>query len=94
MQTKPGLYRHYLFHVLLHEYLHSVGYLDEAEVRKMVHEVSSHYFGPGHVVTQLSTNLEKFLPNMTYPGAGFVPPENVSVEFVTGIDRKNLSYIS
>ncbi|UCE74650.1 MAG: hypothetical protein JSV56_02825, partial [Methanomassiliicoccales archaeon] len=35
-QTNPDLYKPYTFHVLMHEYIHSLGYLDENEVREKV----------------------------------------------------------
>src|SRR3990170_7531401 len=32
-ETRPELYRHYAFHVLLHEYLHASGFIDEERCR-------------------------------------------------------------
>src|ERR1051325_10605948 len=34
-QTRPKLMKPYVFTVLLHEYLHSLGYLDEETTRKL-----------------------------------------------------------
>ena len=95
LQTNPSLYNYYLFHVMLHEYMHSIGSYDENQTRQLVYEISSHYFGNAHAVTQLSSNIEKFIPNLTYPNInGFQEPENINIEFVKGIDRKNINYIN
>jgi len=44
-ETRPELYKPYVFHVLLHEYIHSLGYLDEAEVRSKVHHITKEALG-------------------------------------------------
>lgn len=38
----------YLFTVLLHEYLHSLGFLDESETRRLVAEIVRSEFGEDH----------------------------------------------
>ena len=92
MQTNPALYKYYLFHIILHEYIHSVGSIDEMQTRQIVYEISAQYFGKGHVVTELANSIEKFMPNLTHP-EGFKEPEDINIEFVKGIDRKNINYI-
>lgn len=94
LQTNPSLYNYYLFHVMLHEYIHSIGSFDEAQTRQLVHEISEHYFGPAHLATQLASNIEKFMPNLTYPAHGFQPPQDINIEFIKGIDKKNTNYIN
>jgi len=94
LQTNPSLYNYYIFHIILHEYVHAIGSFDEATTKQLVYEISQHYFGNGHIVTQLTTNIEKFMPNLTYPNAGFQPPTGISIDFVMGIDRKNTNYIN
>ena len=94
LQTNPKLYNYYLFHVILHEYVHSIGSYDESVTRQLVLEVSRHYFGDNHIATQLASNIEKFMPNLAYPSSGFQPPQDISIEFVKGIDRKNTNYIN
>ena len=39
-QTKPDLYNPYIFHVLLHEYIHSLGIVEEDQVRMLVYEIT------------------------------------------------------
>lgn len=43
-----------LYIVLLHEYLHSLGYLDEKLVRRIVKEIARQSFGEDHLITRLS----------------------------------------
>lgn len=94
LQTNPSIYNYYLFHVMLHEYIHSIGSYDEVQTRQLVHEISRHYFGPKHPVTELDSNIEKFMPHLTYPAHGFQPPQDINIEFVKGIDKKNINYIN
>lgn len=94
LQTNPSLYNYYIFHVMLHEYIHSIGSYDEAQTRHFVYEISEHYFGANHLVAQLASNIEKFMPNLAYPTHGFQPPQDINIEFVRGIDRKNTNYIN
>lgn len=93
VQTNPSIYNYYLFHVMLHEYIHSIGSYDEAMTRQLVYEISEHYFGNSHIITQFASNIEKFMPNLTYP-QGFIEPQDINIEFVKGIDRKNINYIN
>ena len=94
LQTNPSLYNYYLFHVMLHEYIHSIGSYDEAQTRQLVHEISEHYFGNNHIVTQLALNIGRFMPHLIYPVQGFQPPQDINIEFVKGIDKKNTNYIN
>ena len=94
LQTNPSLYNYYLFHIMLHEYIHAIGSFDEAQTRQVVYEISNHYFGNEHIITQLATNIEKFMPSLTYPNAGFQPPTDINIDFIMGIDRKNTNYIN
>ncbi len=41
-----------IFTLLLHEYLHSLGYIDEREVRALTHQISAENFGNDHPVTR------------------------------------------
>ena len=91
-RTKPDLYNPYIFHVLLHEYIHSLGIVEEDQVRQLVYEITQKYFGKNHLATQMAFNLGKFIPNLTFDD-NFEAPEYLSIEFVSGIDRGNTDYI-
>ena len=91
-KANPSLYNPYIFHVLLHEYIHSLGITEENEVKIIAFEISKRHFGKGHIATKLAFSLEKVLPNLTF-GENFEPPEDLSIEFVQGIDKDNTNYI-
>lgn len=44
----------FVFSILLHEYIHSLGCINEYETRRLVFLISRAAFGPGHLVTQLA----------------------------------------
>jgi hypothetical protein len=90
--TKPELYKSYVYHVLLHEYIHSLGVLDEAETRRKAYEVSKSTFGKGHIATAIAEDLGSILPFVTYPGQIPMPP-GVELELVKNFDYSNASYI-
>ena len=94
MQTNPALYKYYLFHVMLHEYVHSVGFMDEKQTRQIVFDISRYFFEENHIVTELAVNIERFIPHLVHPTQGFQEPKDINIEFVKGIDRKNINYIS
>ena len=51
IETKPQLMKPYGFHVLLHEYIHSLGFLDEEITKRKTYEISKDNFGKKHVIT-------------------------------------------
>lgn len=93
LQTNPSIYNYYLFHVMLHEYIHAIGSYDEAQTRLLVREISGHYFGNNHILAQFASNIGKFMPNLTYPER-IIEPADINIEFVKGIDRRNINYIN
>ncbi|MDH4122541.1 MAG: hypothetical protein OEV21_00415 [Thermoplasmata archaeon] len=92
-ETQPDLWRPYAFHVLLHEYLHTLGYLDENQVGRKVYDISETALGKDHPATQIAMDTVKFFPNLVYPNIAW-QPENLDVELVEGFDRSSVSYIS
>ena len=96
IDTNPNLIKPYGFHVLLHEYIHSLGFLDEQITRQKTYEISRQHFGDEHIVTQLSTNMAKFFPNLVYPIYGWMPPKTYPpIEIIQGFDRSSTdSYIT
>lgn len=88
-QTEPSLFKPYVFHVLLHEYIHSLGIVDEVATRSMVLKISRETFGPGHPATDLARNLTKYMPKLVYPVYGWKASEEYSIELVRGFDRSS-----
>ncbi|MGD1060256.1 MAG: hypothetical protein ABR879_02230 [Methanomassiliicoccales archaeon] len=87
-ESYPELYKPYVFHVLLHEYLHTIGLVDEASAKKKAYEITRFLFGEEHLATKLAKDLSAFLPFVTYPGR--IPlPEGTQIELVEGFDRSS-----
>ena len=90
IETKPELIKPYGFHVLLHEYIHSLGFLDKTITRHKTYEISKEHFGEKHIITQLCTNVEQFFPNLVYPTYGWIPQKNnPPIELIKGFDKSN-----
>jgi hypothetical protein len=88
IETKPKLLEPYGFHVLLHEYIHSLGFLDEETTEKKTYEITKKYFGKNHIATALSEDINKFLPNLIYPIQGWEPTQGLpEIKLVKGFDR-------
>ena len=86
-ETDPALYKPYVFHILIHEYLHTLGVIDEQATRAKVYEISSAAFGKDHPVTQLAEDLSQFMPKLVYPVYGWKPEGEFHMELVKGFDR-------
>jgi len=91
-ETRPELYKPYIFHVLLHEYLHTLGYLSESGVRQMAHEITRQVFGEEHLATKIAKDTTLFFKNLVYPNAAW-QPDDMNLELVDGFDRGSASYI-
>ena len=91
------LYQSYCFFILIHEYLYSCGFYDEAANRQLVAGIVDKEFGPEHAVTKLATRPEAML-RLVGVGlrGGAIPPAGMheEIEFIPGIDRKGTNYIS
>jgi hypothetical protein len=93
-RTAPELYKPYLFHVLMHEYLHTLGMEDEEQVRWKVYNTTRELFGDEHLATLLSKDIGLVFPQMMFAGANWEPEEDVDLDIVSGFDRSNTdSYI-
>jgi len=90
-ETDPKLLNPYIFSILLHEYLHSLGYFDEEQVKAMTYEISKETFGEKSVITELSKDLKKFFPNIVYPEGS--PRIDGPVRKVKDFDRSSIRYI-
>jgi len=81
----------FVFMILLHEYLHSLGYLDEAEVRKVSQRVSSDALGPDHPSVKLaSANWLELYPQLQSLSQ---QPFSKEFEVVQKFDSSSTSYI-
>jgi len=93
VETNTKLLKPYGVHVLLHEYIHSLGFLDERITQQKTYQISKEQYGEYDLVTQLSTNIKKFFPNLVYPIHGWMPPQHVPViELVSDFDQSTTNY--
>jgi|YelNatPaOPRAMG01_1025707.scaffolds.fasta_scaffold30203_4 hypothetical protein len=79
----------YIFVVLLHEYLHSLGYVDEHLTRKLVYEISTEVFGVGHPASKMAEEG----PGRLLDIRGLIPFEERPPELVKEFDPIYQSYI-
>jgi hypothetical protein len=82
----------YVYSILLHEYLHALGYVEEREVRKLVYDISLDTFGPNHPATQIASKG----PGSVLPGVAYDEPPNKAPDFevVPDLERSSQRYIS
>ena len=92
-ETRPELYKPYVFHVLLHEYIHSLGYLDEADVKSRVFAITREALGEEHLAAQIAGNANEFIKHLAYPDVTW-KAEDEGLELVQGFDRSSVSYIA
>ncbi|HEY7506239.1 MAG TPA: hypothetical protein VH621_01410 [Nitrososphaera sp.] len=84
-------YNSYLFMVLAHEYLHSLGIVDENVVRQMTFELCNWMLGEDHAATRLA----KEDPSTLYPELKSLMQSQFSRDFhvVRNFDKSNQTYI-
>ena len=82
----------YVFMILLHEYLHTLGYTDDAQVRELSRKITSEFLGEGHLAAEMAVRpLDYFFPAMsTY--AAF--RDQGHFETVKKFDSSSTSYIA
>ncbi len=57
----------YVYYTLLHEYLHSLGYVDEGQVRRLTRDICGRILGPDHPATRLAVDG----PAVVFPEMSF-----------------------
>ncbi|MCL5803684.1 MAG: hypothetical protein M1306_00065 [Candidatus Thermoplasmatota archaeon] len=81
----------FIFTILIHEYLHSIGYYDESDARKMSHYVTSRYFGEKHPTTVMSSDdLWRIFPQLRYIPGG----DGSYMRIISKFDTDATSYIA
>jgi hypothetical protein len=82
----------FIYTILLHEYLHALGFLAESDVRSMVYRISIESFGQDYLVTRLAEvgpwTLLKDVP------VGVIEAPNRVAEIVKNFEGTNQRYIS
>jgi len=82
----------YLYFILLHEYLHSLGHTDELQARRLVYKVTKGTFGKEHSATEMAARgpLRFFPEIMNLPRM----PLERAVEIIRDFESLEQSYIS
>ncbi len=90
-ETRPELRKPYAFFVLLHEYIHSLGYLDEGLVTSKTLAISRESLGEDHPATRIAADVRGFLKDLVYPEAAW-SPDDERMGIVEGFDRSSVPY--
>jgi len=81
----------FVYSLLLHEYLHALGYIPETQVRPLVYRISRACFGEDHVVTRLAEKSPWALLRGV-PINEIEAPRRV-MEIVKDFEKSNKDYI-
>ncbi|MCP8320266.1 MAG: hypothetical protein H3Z52_04905 [archaeon] len=82
----------FIYLILLHEYLHALGYSEEARVREIAYKIAMDSFGPDHKVTKFSIEgLSTILPQILK--AVKKRSKTFDFEIVKDFDRSSITYI-
>jgi hypothetical protein len=81
----------YIYHVLMHEYIHSLGYLDESETRDVTFYVTRQLFPEGHpVYVMAQRGIGVYFPQMIYAPDNYqFRPDPSQIELIKGFDRSS-----
>ena len=92
--TDKRIFNAYCFHLLLHEYLHSLGYVDENDVKELTEEVCMLALGKAHPATEMAERgIDTYFPKVTYFTDEFPLPREIQIEIVKDFDRSSVGYI-
>jgi len=81
----------FIFSILAHEYMHSIGYTDERDVRPLVRKVSAENFGENHQTVKLaSTELFTLYPELKMLGLGRTGRD---FTIIKEFDKSSMPYI-
>lgn len=86
-----NLYNPYLFNVLIHEYLKSMGYSNESRRKELTVEICERFFGKDHIISKMAHDMKKFFPNINYPIDA--PRTPLRARIVREFDNGATSYI-
>jgi len=81
----------FIYSLLVHEYLHALGHVSEAEVRSLVYRISKECFGEDHIVTKLAEESPWMLLK-GFPLRAIEAPKN-EMEIVKDFEKTNERYI-
>jgi hypothetical protein len=93
-KTEKRIYNSYCFLLLLHEYLHSLGYLNEGRVEELTQEVCELALGNSHPATVMAKKgIAAYFPRVAHFPFDAELPSDLYVELVRNFDKSSSSYI-
>jgi hypothetical protein len=81
----------FVYSLLVHEYLHALGYVPESEVRSLVYRISKECFGEDHIVTKLAEK-SPWVILKGIPLNQIEAPKRI-IEIVKNFEKSNQQYI-
>ncbi len=82
----------YTFMILLHEYLHTLGFEDDAQVRELSRRITDVFIGKGHVAADMAVSpLDKFFPEINQYS---MFRDNGAFETIQKFDTSSTPYIA
>ena len=86
----------YVFYTLLHEYLHTLGYVDEGEVRRLTRRITSQILGPEHPATRLAIDGPAIVfPDLQFQHHTMARSRRLpKFEIVRDFEREYRSYVA
>jgi len=93
--TDKSVFNAYCFHLLLHEYLHALGYVDEEKVRDVVYEVCNVALGKDSPATVMAERgIAFYFPKVTYFSKNISMPRELQIEIIKDFDKSSTGYIN
>lgn len=93
--TDKKVFNAYCFHLLLHEYLHALGYLSEEDVRGLVHRVCDVALGKDNPATVMAERgIAFYFPKVTYFSQDVRIPRDIEIELIKDFDKSSAGYIN
>lgn len=86
----------YVFYTLLHEYLHTLGYVDEAQVRRLTRQICGQVLGADHPATRLATDGPAVMfPEITFQHHTELRSRRLpKFEIIREFEREYRSYVA
>ena len=82
----------FVYSILTHEYLHSLGHSEEQTVRPLVAKITKENFGTDHMTYNMaSKELFSMYPQLKDLGPGRVNDQDF--EIINNFDKSSMSYI-
>lgn len=95
LEESPDMINTWSFRVLLHEYLHSLGYQRESEVRRLVREISGSLLERGNLATETPEYRLHYFPHRSrYMDRRRRGLSDLKIKLVKGFDRSSTRYIT